>query len=79
MWYDKAMKKIFIFLLLVIVIFSFFMHDIGGLRMERVKAKKGEKFGTTMIILEWNKLPQWWQKKTKNLFKKEKNENKIFE
>jgi len=52
------MKKIFIFLLLVIVIFSFFMHDIGGLRMERVKAKKGEKFGTTMIILEWNKLPQ---------------------
>ncbi|MBA7580897.1 hypothetical protein ES708_22795 [subsurface metagenome] len=42
--------------------------------MKRIKAKKGEKLGITMIILEWNKLPQWWQWKKRNFFKQKKEE-----
>ncbi|MBA7575699.1 hypothetical protein ES708_17535 [subsurface metagenome] len=66
------MKKFIIFLLLVIIIFSFFMHDIGGLRVRRAKAEKGKKIGNTVIVLDWNKLSEWWQEKRKSVFKRKK-------
>ena len=66
------MKKIIIFLLLVIIIFSFFMHDIGSLRVRRAKAEKGKKIGNTVIVLDWNKLSEWWDEKRKSIFKRKK-------
>ena len=66
------MKRLIIFLLLVIIVFSFFMHDIGGLKVRRTKPGKGKKIGNTVIILEWNKLAEWWQEKKKTVFKRKK-------
>ena len=61
-----------IFLFLVIIIFSFFMRSIGGLKVRRAKPRKGENLGRTMIVLEWNKLSEWWQEKRKSVFKRKK-------
>ena len=66
------MKRLIIFLLLVIIVFSFFMHNIGGLKVRRTKPGKGEKIGNTVIVLEWNKLSEWWQEKRKTVFKRKK-------
>ena len=70
--YNKLMKKLIIFLLLVIIIFSFFMHDIGGLKVRRAKVEKGKKIGNTVVVLEWNKLSEWWDEKRKTVFKRKK-------
>ncbi len=66
------MKKFIIFLLLVIIVFSFFMHDIGGLKVRRTKPGKGKKIGNTVVVLEWNKLSEWWDEKRKTVFKRKK-------
>lgn len=66
------MKRFIIFLLLIIIVFSFFMHDIGGLKVRRAKPGKGKKIGSTVIVLEWNKLSEWWQEKRKTVFKRKK-------
>ncbi len=68
------MKKIIVFLLLIIIIFSFFMHSIGGLKLRTTKPEEGKRIGTTTIVLEWSKIPEWWQGKMKNLFKRRKEE-----
>ena len=66
------MKRLIIFLLLVIIVFSSFMHSIGGLKVRRAKPGKGKKIGNTVIVLEWNKLAEWWQEKKKTVFKRKK-------
>ena len=66
------MKRLIIFLLLVIIVFSSFMHSIGGLKVRRAKPGKGKKIGNTVIILEWNKLSEWWQEKRESVFKRKK-------
>ncbi len=66
------MKKLIIFLLLAIIVFSSFMHSIGGLKVRRAKPGKGKKIGNTVIILEWNKLSGWWQEKRRTIFKRKK-------
>ena len=66
------MKKLITFLLLVAIIFLFFMHDIGGLKVRRAKLRKGEKIEATMIVFDWNKLSQWWDEKRKSVFKRKK-------
>ena len=48
------------------------MHSIGGLKVRKAKAEKGKKIGNTVIILEWNKLAEWWQEKKKTVFKRKK-------
>ena len=66
------MRKLITFLVLVIIVFSFFMHSIGGLKVRRTKPGKGKKIGNTVIVLEWNKLSEWWQEKRKSVFKRKK-------
>ena len=48
------------------------MHSIGGLKVRRTKPEKGKKIGNTVIVLEWNKLSEWWQEKRKTVFKRKK-------
>ncbi|MCK4244810.1 MAG: hypothetical protein KAX20_04210 [Candidatus Omnitrophica bacterium] len=68
------MKKIIIFLLLIIIIFFSFMCNIGGLKVRTTEPEKDKRMGTTTIVLEWNKILEWWQGKMKNLFSGRKKE-----
>ena len=70
--YNKIVKRLIIFLVLVIIVLSSFMHSIGGLKVRKTKAEKGKKIGNTVIVLEWNKLAEWWQEKRKTVFKRKK-------
>ena len=55
------MRKLFVFLLILLFGFFYFLNKIGGIKVENISEE--EKGGRTVISFDWSSISNWYEKK----------------